>query len=262
MRRASRLASTVVVAALAVAGLSACRQSPDVAAYIGDETITESRIQGIYDQVKDELTTARAQAQAAGEANGASSEAAAPLTMPIKQQDVLNTLLSIDVLRKAAAAKGVQPAAEPTVEQVAQARNLSPAWEYTTLFTETYRLRSALQAKVTPATLTEDDLRDVHRRLIAGGGADPATSFEDFSTTLSPENKTLLETYVALRNDLQKIVADEKVKLNPRFGDQEVTLLSAQSADGKDVPLVSVTFAGDADEAPYVTDVSAVTTVA
>ena len=261
MQRARRLASTAVVAALAVAGLSACQQSPDVAAYVGSATITEARVQDIYDQVRDELTAAREKQQS--EAGTASAEPLPALTMPIKQQDVLNTLLTVDVLRRSVQAHNLKAADSPTVEQVAQARNYSPQWEYTQLYTETYRLRTALQSAVTPATLTEADLRDVHQRLVKGGAADPSTTFEQFQSTLSPENKSLLQTYVAMRTELEKIVADEKVKLNPRYGNQQVTLLSAQSQDGKDVPLIVLPFAGD-DQAgdAYVTDVSAVADVA
>ncbi|MEV4638136.1 hypothetical protein AB0J80_12375 [Actinoplanes sp. NPDC049548] len=263
MQRARRLASTAVVAVLAVTGLTACQQSPDVAAYIADGTITEERIQGIYDQVRDQLTAAREKAaqQQAG-ADGASAQPLPPLTMPIKQQDVLNTLLSVDILRKSAQAHGVQAADAPTVEQVAQARNYSPQWEYTQLYAETYRLRTALQGAMKPAQLTDDDLRDVHQRLIKGGAADPSTTFDQFKQTLSEQNRALLQNYVAMRTELEKIVKDDKVKLNPRYGAQQVALLSAQSADGNDVPLVVLTLGGDDAGDPYVTDVSTVTTVA
>lgn len=261
MQRARRLASTAVVAVLAVTGLTACQQSPDVAAYIAGGTITEARIQGIYDQVRDELTAARAKAQQQGEAKGASAEPLPPLTMPIKQRDVLNTLLSVDLLRKSARAHGVQPAASPTVDQVAQARNFSPQWEYTQLYAETYRLRTALQGAMAPAELTDADLRDVHQRLIKGGAADPSTTFDQFKGTLSEQNKALLQSYVAMRTELEKTVEKDHVKLNPRYGAQQVALLSAQSQDGNDVPLVVLTLAGNGAGDPYVTDVSAVTTV-
>ncbi|OJF14699.1 hypothetical protein [Couchioplanes caeruleus] len=261
MQRARRLASTAVVAVLAVAGLTACQQSPDVAAYTAGGKITEDRIQVIYDQVRDQLTEARAQAQRQGEASGATEELPPPV-MPIKQQDVLNTLLSVDILRKSAQAHGVSPAGSPTVEQVAQARNYSPEWEFTQLYAETYRLRTALQSAVKPAQLTEADLRDVFGRLVKGGAADPNSKFEEFQSTLSPENKSLLESYVAMRTELERVVADQKVKINPRYGAQQVTLLSAQGADGKDVPLVVLSLSGDDAEDAYVTDVSAVTTVA
>ena len=257
MQRARRLASTAVVAFLAVAGLSACQQEPDVAAYVGDTTISEDRVDGIYDQVRDELTAARDQAQSQNEASGASTEPVAPVKLPIKQQDVVNTLLTVDVLQRAAKAHNVQPAETPTIDQVAQARSYSPQWEYTKLYTDTYRLRTALIAAVKPATLTEADLRDVYQRLTSGGAADASTTFEQFQSGLSPENKTLLEQYVALRNDLEQVVAKAKVKLNPRYGAQQVTLLSAQSGEGKEVPLVVLSFGGGKGaDTPFVTDVS------
>lgn len=258
MLRARRLASTAVVAALVAAGLAACQQSPDVAAYLGGGTIPQARVEKIYDQVRDELTTA--QAAAASQA-GSSPGAVAPATVPIKRQDVLNTLLSLDVLRRAAQAHNVKPAAEPTVDQVAQARSFSPQWEYTKLFAETYQLRAALQPVVPKATLTDADLRDVYQRLVGGGAADPATPFDQFKSTLGEENQTLLQTYVGLRDELEGIAADQKLKLNPRYGDQQVTLLSASAQSGGEVPLVVATFAGNSAEDPYVTDVSAVATV-
>lgn len=262
MQRARRLASTAVVAVLAVAGLSACQQSPDVAAYVGGKTITEERVEDVYDQVRTQLTAAREQAQQQAGADGGAAEPLPELTMPIKQQDVLNALLSVDVLRRSAQAHGLKAADSPTIEQVAQARNYSPDWEYTKLYTETYRLRTALQSAVTPAPLTEADLRDVHQRLVKGGAADPSTTFETFQSTLSPENKALLQSYVSMRAELQKIVEDEDVKLNPRYGNQEIVLLSAQGQNGQDVPLISLAFPGDDSGEAYVTDVSAVADVA
>jgi hypothetical protein len=108
---------------------------------------------------------------------------------------------------------------------------------------------------VTPAALTDADLRPVYERLLAGSGSD-ATPYDQFKSQLSEENKKALEQSVGLRNELAKIVKDEDLKLNPRFGDQQLVLLSAQAGE-KDVPLVEVSFAGaEASEAPFVTDVS------
>ncbi|MEV6598044.1 hypothetical protein AB0M36_14355 [Actinoplanes sp. NPDC051346] len=262
MQRARRLASTAVVAVLAVAGLTACQQSPDVAAYTSGGKISEDRVEGIYDQVRDQLTEAREQAQRRGEAAGA-TEALPPPTMPISRQDVLNALLEVDLLRKAAQARGVKPTDPAPVAQVAQARNYSPTWEYTQLYAEAHQLRAALEPTVTPAQLTQDDLHDVYRRLIAGGAAEPTTTFDDFqSKMLSPENKSVLETFVGMRNDLQRVVADQKVKINPRYGAQQIPLLTIQGGDGKDLPLVVLSIGGEDAENAYVTDVPAVTTAA
>ena len=255
MQRARRLASTTVVAVLAVSGLSACRQEPDVAAYLGDgKTITEARVEGIYDEARDELTKARTQVQSQA-TNGDSAEPVAPVQVPFKQKDVLNALLTIQVLEQAAATHGVQAAAEPTVEQIAQGSSYSPNWEYTKLYARTFQLRAALLPKVTPAALTDADLRPVYTKLLAGGAGD-ATPYEQFKSQLSDTNKQALGQSIGLRNELAEIVADDDVKLNPRYGNQQLVLLSAQ-AGNSDVPLVEVSFAGAGNSAePFVTDVS------
>jgi hypothetical protein len=255
MQRARRLASTAVVAVLAVAGLSACRADPGVAAYLGGgETITEAEVEKVYDQAQDELTASREQVQQQA-TTGASGQPAAPVELPFKQKDVLNALLTIDVLEQAAAAKGVQAAPEPTVEQIAQGSSYSPTWEYTKLYARTFQLRAALLPKVTPAPLTDADLRPVYDQLVAGGASDP-TPYEQFKSQLSDQNKQALQQSIGLRNELAKIVADDNVKLNPRYGDQQLVLLSAQAGNA-DVPLVQVSFAGaGAAKSPFVTDVS------
>lgn len=253
MQRARRLASTAVVAVLAVSGLSACRAEPGVAAYLGGgRTITEAQVERIYDQARDALTKSREQVQQQA-ATGASTAAVPPVEVPFKQKDVLNALLTADVLEQVAAAKSVQPAAEPTTERVAQASNLSPEWEYTKVYARTFQLRAALLPKVAPATLTDADLRPVYDRLIAGSPGE-ATPYEQFKGQLSAENKNALQQSLGLRDELTKIIKDEDVKLNPRFGDQQIVLLSAQAGE-KEVPLVEASLAG-ASQAPFVTDVS------
>jgi hypothetical protein len=257
MQRARRLASTAVVAVLAVSGLSACRAEPDVAAYLGDgRTITEARVQGVYDEARDELTKSREQVQQqASTGPSASAGSVPPVQVPFKQKDVLNALLTNEVLEQAAAAHGVQAAAEPTVEQIAQGSSYSPSWEYAKLYARTFQLRAALLPKVTPAPLTDADLRPVYDRLVASGAGD-ATPYEQFKSQLSDTNKQALQQSIGLRNELAKIVADNGIKVNPRFGDQQLVLLSAQ-AGNTDVPLVELSLTGDgSSEAPFVTDAS------
>jgi hypothetical protein len=256
MQRARRLASTAIVAALAVSGLAACRSEPDVAAYVGGgATITEAEIDNVYDQARDKLTAAREQAQRQNEQAGASTEPAPPVQVPFKQQDILNTLLTVKILEKAAAAHNVQAASEPTVAQVAQSSRYSPDWSYTELYTRTFQLRAALLPVVTPAQLTDAELRPVYDRLVQSGAGD-ATPYEQFKSQLSDTNKQALQQSLGLRDEVLKIVADEDIRLNPRYGNQQLVLLSAQAGD-KDVPLVEASFAGaDGSKAPFVTDVS------
>ena len=252
MQRARRLASTAVVAVLAVAGLSACRADPGVAAYLGGgETITRAEVDKIYEQARKDVDEAREQAPPA--APGASSQATPPVEVPFKQKDVLNALLTNKVLEQSATAKGVQAAAQPTAEQIAQGSGLSPEWEYTKLYVRSLQLREALLPKATPAPLTDADLRPVYDQLLAGGASDP-TPYEDFKSQLSEQNKQALGQSIGLRNELSEIVAKANVKVNPRYGDQQLILLAAQAGNAN-VPLVQVSLAGAA-ESPSVTDVS------
>lgn len=227
-----------------------------MAAYVGGSaTITEAEIENVYNQARNKLNEAREQAQQQNQQSGASTEPAAPVQVPFKQQDILNALLTVKLLEKAAAAHRVQAAAEPTVAQVAQSSKFSPDWEYTELYARTYQLRAALLPVVTPAQLTDAALRPVYDRLVATGAGD-AAPFDQFKTQLSDTNKQALQQSLGLRDELLKIVADEHVRLNPRYGDQQLVLLAAQAGD-KDVPLVEVSFAGaDGSKAPFVTDVS------
>jgi len=250
MQRARRLASTAVVAVLAVSGLSACRAEPDVAAYLGaNGSITEAEVDNVYDQAFDALTAARDQAQQAGQAAGASAEAVPPVQMPFKQHDVLNALLTVKLLEKAAAAHSVQAAAKPTVEEVAQSARLAPEWEYTKLYTRAEQLRNALLPTVTPAQVADADLRAVYDRL-AAAGATNLPPFEQFKTQLSEGDRTVLQQSFGLRDELVKIIADEDIKPNPRYGDQRIAVFEISGG----VRLVEVSLPGS--QAPFVTDLS------
>jgi hypothetical protein len=250
MQRARRLASTAVVAALVVVGLSACQAEPDVAAYAGSlGTITADQVSQVYDQAEDELTASRAQVQQSQ--SGESAEPVAPAQLPFKQQDVLNTMLTVDILEKVAAAHHVQPAAEPTIDQVAKGTSYSPNWDYTELYTHAFQLRSAALEAMTPAELTDADLRSVYDKLSAAapGNVPP---FEQFKGQLSEADQKTLQQSIALRDEIAKVVAAEDVTPNPRYGEQELILLSARPGDTP-VPLVSVSLAGpDATQAPFV----------
>jgi hypothetical protein len=91
--------------------------------------------------------------------------------------------------------------------------------------------------------------------MLAGQATDQP--FEQFSQALAAEDKQLLATYKTMSAELTKIVERDQVKLNPRYGNQQIVLLSAQSPQGSEVPLLTFDFQGNADEDTYVTDVSA-----
>ncbi|MET8148986.1 hypothetical protein ACIBSW_33055 [Actinoplanes sp. NPDC049668] len=256
MQRARRLASTAVAAALVVCGLSACQAQPDVAAYVGSlGTIMADEVTAMYDQAEQDLTATRDEVQQ--QQAGASAEPVPPVQVPFQQQDVLSNLLTVDILQKLAAAHNVQPAAEPTVDQVAKATSYSPTWAYTELYAQAYRLRSALLPAVAPAELTDAELRAVHDTLSAAAPGQLAP-FEQFKTELSAENKKALQQSLGLRDEVEKIVAAENVTPNPRFGTQELVLLSAPTGNETPIPLVTASLdAGTGpSEAPFVTPAS------
>jgi SurA N-terminal domain/PPIC-type PPIASE domain len=63
-RRVPRIVLAGVAAVLAVAGLAGCRTSPQVAAYVGDETITVDQLQSAVDsRLEDDAVAAAVQAQ-------------------------------------------------------------------------------------------------------------------------------------------------------------------------------------------------------
>ena len=133
MQRARRFASIAVVASLAVAGLSACRSEPSVAAYVGDSgRITEARVQEVWDDARKALTEATA-AQPAADAAG---PAAGPAAMPISRADIAPTLVSADVLAQTAQRQNVTlPGTLPLGDYATQLR-LPQSAEYVRLYAE------------------------------------------------------------------------------------------------------------------------------
>jgi hypothetical protein len=235
MQRARRLASVAVVAFLAVSGLSACRAAPGVAAYVGSAKITEDRVDRIFDDAK-----TRAVAPAAGQ----------PAT-GLARQDIVSTLVGLDVLRSYAKEKSLTAAALPTAD-VAKSLSLQADAAYVPIFTEFEGLLQAISAKAAPAQLTEADVRDVYQRLVAGGALKDKQPFEQFAGSLAQQDQQVLQQRIALRNELQPAAAKLDIDVNPRYS-SGITLLSASGATGNSVPLVIVQL-GDADNTVPVTD--------
>ena len=113
MQRARRLASVAVVASLAVAGLSACRSEPSVAAYAGGAKITEERVQDVWDDARE--------AFAAAPAPAADAAQAAPATLSVTRADVVRILLSVKVLAEVAKRESLSLPADLSVPDYAAA---------------------------------------------------------------------------------------------------------------------------------------------
>jgi hypothetical protein len=239
MQRARRLASVVAVAALAVIGLAACRSEPTVAAYVGQDRITEDRVSGVLDEAKQNKITVAQGQQAPPE---------------IKRQDVVDTLVGLDVMRQIAKQRGLTPTPLDSA-QVAGAVGLNAGTEYVALYTEYRGLLNAAGAGGKAAQPTEADLRDVYNRLTAGGAIPSGASFEQFASSISEKDQQVLAQNIGLRNDLQPEIAKLNTVVNPKYTVPELPLVSAQGPNGQALPLVVLPFAKSTGS-PTVVDAS------
>jgi hypothetical protein len=235
MYRARRFAA-VAVAALAVTGLSACRSEPDVAAYVGADKITEARVDHLVDEAK-------------------SKRAAGTQAPAVTRQDVVDTLVGLDVMQEIAKQRGITPTAVP-VDQLAQSLGLAADSEYVALSVQYRGLLSAVSSGAKPATPTEADMRDVYNRLTAAGGNPNGQTFEQFAGSISGQDQQTLQQNIGLRNDLEPQIAKLNTVVNPKYNAPQLPLVSLQDAQGKDVPLVIVSFAPKSADSSTVIDVS------
>lgn len=222
MQRVRRLASIAVVASLSVAGLAACRSSPQVAAYVGSDRITEDRVTKVLDDAK-------------------ANQAAGAETAAIKRQDVVDTLVGLDVLQQVAKQRGVSAAAV-SADTVAQSLGLKTNAELVGLTVQYHGLFSALTNGVQAATPTQADLRDVYDKLTAGGANPSNTSFQAFASSISQQDQTTLGQNIGLRNALQPAISKVDTTVNPKYVAPELTLVSTQGSGGGTVALVSIDF--------------------
>ena len=234
MHRARRIASVAVTAALAVAGLSACRSAPDVAAYVGQARITEQRVTDVFEGAR---------------ANQVAATPGQPPVTAISRQDVVDTMVGLDVMRELARQRKVSPTAiDPS--RVAQSLGVKAQAEYVALFTEYRGLLNALSAGVQPAQPTQADLRDVYDRLTKGGANPDGTSFAQFSSGLAEQDQQTLAQNIGLRNKLEPEIGKLDTKVNPRYRSPELPLVSTQTSDGKVLPLIVLRLAPSTSESP------------
>jgi hypothetical protein len=240
MQRARRLASVAVVASLAVAGLSACRSEPSVAAYLGDVRVTEARVQGIWDEAHDKLAAA------------AGDDAGKPVTMPISRADVVSAVLGTEVLAEVAKQRSVTLPADLTLGDYATALRLPETTEYVRLFAQTDAYVKALREKVTsPPEPTDDDLREVFDVLVTQQQVNAAGSFEEFKTALPPQNKQLVQTAVAVRNEITKVADGLDIRVNPKYQPAGIAVLQFQTNEGAVRPLITAHLGAD-ESAPVI----------
>jgi hypothetical protein len=239
MHRARRLATVAVTVAVAVAGLAGCRSAPSVAAYVGQSRITEDRVSTVLDEARSNAITPPAGQQG---------------PPAIRRQDVVDTLVGLDVMREIARQRGLTPTALDTA-QVGQAIGVKPGAEYVRLYGEFRGLLNAVGSGAKPAQPTQADLRDVFNRLTAGGANPNGASFQQFSAGISAQDRQTLAQNIGLRNDLQPLIARLNTVVNPKYTAPVLPLVSTQGVDGQELPLVVLSFVPPQNSPPVV-DVS------
>lgn len=243
MQRARRLASVAVVASLAVAGLSACRSEPSVAAYVGETKFTESRVEQVWDEAHEKFSAA---APVAG-------QSAAPAQLPITRSDVVRTLVSADVLAQVAKQRNVTLPADLTLAEYASSLRLPQDTEFVRLFAETDAYVRVLRESVKDAPEPSDaDLRDVYDVLVASQQVNASGTFEEFKAALPAQNKELVQTAAAVRKQIAEVTGSLDIRVNPKYQPIGIPVLQFQTGEGEVRPLLSVPLGAD-DTAP-VTD--------
>jgi hypothetical protein len=229
MQRARRLASVVVVASLGVAGLSACRSEPSVAAYVGDsERITQDRVDAVYNEVRDKLQAAPAAPETPdGQPAAPAPTSSGPVTVPITRTDVLSLLVGSQLIDKIAAAQSVTPPADLQEPAIAAALRLPADSEYAQLYAKWRGLISALIEKA-PATGTPTDaeFHELHDSLLAVQGVDPSLPFAQFKSQIAQgQNMPLVQRSVAVRDEIVKATSAADVRVNPRYQPAKLPVL-------------------------------------
>jgi hypothetical protein len=239
MPRARRLASTAVVAVLAVTGLAACRSAPTVAVYIGNaKSVTEAEVQRVWDD-----TTRKLVAGQTGQT-----------VMPITRQDIVNTLAGLDVLGVVVKQRGLTSTDVPA-QSIAQSLGLAPDSQFAADFGRYEGMIGAIAAQTKPVQPTQADVRSVYDRLKAAGGVPSDVTFEQFANGISQQGQQTLQGSFGVRDALQPEVRKMDVRTNPRYVSTELVVYAEPSQDGRLTTLVGVPLTDSGTSAP-VTDVA------
>ncbi|WP_018218598.1 hypothetical protein [Salinispora vitiensis] len=231
--RARRLvaAASVVVGLVALTG---CRTEPGVAAYVGDQRITEDTVDSILDELRDSRA-----ATEAPELGGPAPE------LPPRSQ-VVGTWVVGTLCDQVSADQGYQPLGRVEPVQVAGQLGLPPESEYVRQLAALHTCRSGLPAGNSVAP-TEQELAEVIAAGRAAGVISPDTPDAVVAGQLDVPQ---LRNALASRRVLAEAAGEYDVTVNPRYRPLEFPVLNFSS----EVAAVSVLLGEPGSDA--VTDVS------
>jgi hypothetical protein len=216
MQRNRRLASMAVVASLAIAGLSACRSGPAVAAYVGDTRISEQQVQEIWADARDAV------ADLPPTVDPVTGEQVAA-RLPITRTDVVNLLVSRNLIERVAERHQVSTPTDIAYDQIAGLVGLPAKTQYLQLYARNLGLQYQLEAGLAGTTqLSDTDLEGVLRRLVANGAIDPATTVDKLRSQIQPQMMQQLQAAVQLRDEVSEVADQVDLKVNPRYQPMEI----------------------------------------
>ncbi|HEV7712598.1 MAG TPA: hypothetical protein VGP16_30680, partial [Asanoa sp.] len=206
------LASIVVVAALGLGGLAACRSEPTVAAYLGDRKVTDAQVTQIFDGAKTTATATPAADPAQPEPSGA------PVPGPaVSRQQVVDLEVSLDLGRQVAKDQGVQQVNAVTVDQVASELSVAAESTYAKDYTEWVNLSQGIFAKISanPGKATDDQLRGVYDALVKVKAIEPGFDLAKIKQAFG-DGEFVAAAY-QLTALLDKAASASKTSVNPRY---------------------------------------------
>jgi hypothetical protein len=207
MHLARRLASVAVVAALGLGGLTACRTEPGIAAYVGDQQITEDTVTTWVDG---------ANPVPQPEASAQPGPSVAPDAPPaVTRQEAVDLAVSLDLGRQIVAEKNLATQAQITAEQVAGELGVEPTSEYAKMYAEWINVAQAILGSVSPSAPTDEQIMTVYRQLVAAGAIEPNLPLADVKQAFG--NGEFVSTASALADQLAEKADADGASINPRY---------------------------------------------
>lgn len=210
--RARRLIAAATVAALGVLSLGACEKSaPSVAAYVGDKTYSVERVDDIYDEVQSRYREAVI-AQAEQTATPLPPER---LRAGVTRRDVVNLLVSIELGRRVAAARGIPVPDRFSPDQLEQPLRVPAETEYAKLWAEWADISEALGANLPPADLSDEAVMAVYHAIEKTGVIGSGLTVDQVRQVFG--NGGFVRTATALSSALREEAERAGTSINPRY---------------------------------------------
>lgn len=223
MHRTRRLASIAVIAMVGAVALAGCRSEPGVAAYFGDQEITEDQVTEVIEDAKVKLPEPSGSPDAGASPDPALPPGAEPPKVP-SRADVLSAILLTRLCEKFSAERGYQPQEEVPVEQVAAVVQAPADSRYARDAADLFTclLSIPLDQSVRP---TEEELADLVARARTAPGVVPPDTPDDAVANQLSGGQQYIQA-LTWKRALAQAAVDYDLTVNPRYRPLERMVLS------------------------------------